>query len=379
MIDPRDLVAKLSAEGVSLYCGVPDSLLKAFNTCVGDSESGTVHVISANEGNAVGLAIGHYLRTGTPALVYLQNSGLGNVVNPLTSLADPEIYGIPMILLIGWRGQPGVPDEPQHRMMGRITSALLNSLKLPWSVLPEETEKACKEMGEAVSLSLSSKTPYAFLVEKGSFTTVEPKSGAPVHRSPSREEALVKVADALGPDCVVVSSTGMLSRELVEYRERTGSSAAMDFTTVGGMGHASSIALGIAMNEPELEVWCLDGDGSLLMHMGALPVIAQHAPRTFFHVVFNNGVHDSVGGQPTSINQVDLPALARSAGYKYAATLSSLDDFPGEMTALRAVGGPTLLEIRVQPGNRADLGRPRSEPAQSTMTIMRALTERARS
>ncbi|MFJ9556026.1 phosphonopyruvate decarboxylase [Nocardiopsis sp. NPDC101807] len=378
MIDPAHMVARLAAEGVSLYCGVPDSLLKAFNTCVDDPASGAGHVVSANEGNAVGLAIGHYLRTGTPALVYLQNSGLGNAINPLTSLAGPEIYGIPMLLLIGWRGRPGVHDEPQHRMMGRTTPALLDSLELPWSVLPRDPEAVGAALHEAVALSVSSRTPYALLVEEGTFAPAAAEPAGPAPALPSRETALIALADELGPEEVVVSSTGMLSRELAEHREGPGGSARMDFTAVGGMGHASSIALGIALQEPEREVWCLDGDGSLLMHLGALPVIARHAPRTFFHVVFNNGVHDSVGGQPTSIDQVDVVALAESVGYRYASAVSSLAALPDELAALRAEGGPALLEIRVRPGSRPDLGRPRATPAESRAALMRAWTEGAR-
>lgn len=376
MIRPEDLVTWLAAEGVSLYCGVPDSLLKDFNACVSKPTSRVSHVITANEGNAVGLALGHYLSAGTPALVYLQNSGLGNTINPLTSLADPEIYGIPMILLVGWRGQRGVPDEPQHRKLGRIMPELLNSLELPWSVLPQETDPAAKAVREAVSRSMELSTPYVLLVEKGTFTPAGTTVRDSASGLPSREEALIALADRLGAGRVVVSSTGMLSRELAEYRERTGTDSGLDFLTVGGMGHAGSIALGIALRETR-EVWCLDGDGSLLMHLGALPVAAQHAPRTFFHVVFNNGVHDSVGGQPTSIGRVDVPAVARSCGYRYASSVSSLQTLPDELAALRDAGGPALLELRVRPGSRSDLGRPRATPARSKAAIMRALGRRA--
>ncbi|MEX0168997.1 phosphonopyruvate decarboxylase [Streptomyces sp. LMG1-1-1.1] len=379
MIRPDILAGYLAAEGVSLYCGVPDSLLKEFNAYVGDGASGADHVIAANEGNAVGLAVGHYLRTGTPAVVYLQNSGIGNAVNPLTSLADPEVYGIPMILLIGWRGQPGVPDEPQHRKQGRIMPALLDALELPWSVLPAEEDAAGDAVRKAVAESVATGTPYAFLVEKGTFApagvpAAVPATG-PESGLPTREEALGALIAEIGTGQVVVSTTGMLSRELYEHRVRAGAEE-IDFLTVGGMGHASSIALGIALRETEREVWCLDGDGALLMHLGALPVIAEHGPPSYFHVVFNNGVHDSVGGQPTSIGQVDVPALAGHCGYRHAVTLSSLDDLPDELARLRRTGGPALLELRVRPGSRGDLGRPTVTPAESGAAVRRALTER---
>jgi phosphonopyruvate decarboxylase len=379
MIRPEAFAGQLAAEGVSLFCGVPDSLLKEFNAYVSGAEPGARHVIAANEGNAIAMAIGHYLRTGTPALVYLQNSGIGNAVNPLLSLADPEVYGIPMILLTGWRGQPGVPDEPQHRKQGRIMPALLDALELPWSVLPSEEDAAADAVRQAVAHSVASGTPYVLLVEKETFGRAGTAVPGPESALPTREEALNALTAELGSGQVVVSSTGMLSRELYEYRERTGSAAGLDFLTVGGMGHASSIALGIALQEREREVWCLDGDGALLMHLGALPVIAEHAPRSYFHVVFNNGVHDSVGGQPTSIGQVNVPALAVNCGYRGAATLSGLDVLPRELAGLRETGGPALLEIRVRPGSRAGLGRPGATPAQSSAALMRALAERVAS
>lgn len=374
MIRPHVFAGHLAAEGVSLYCGVPDSLLKEFNAYVSDGASGVEHVITANEGNAIGVAIGHYLRTGAPAVVYLQNSGIGNAVNPLTSLADPEVYGIPMVLLIGWRGQPGVPDEPQHRKQGRIMPALLDALELPWSVLPREEEAAGAAVRETIAQSVATGTPHAFLVEKGTFGPADVPAARPESGLPTREEALGALIAEIGTGQVVVSSTGMLSRELYEHRARAGA-AETDFLTVGGMGHASSIALGIALQEREREVWCLDGDGSLLMHLGALPVIAEHASRSYFHVVFNNGVHDSVGGQPTSIGQVDVRALAESCGYRHAVALSSLEALPGELARLRETGGPVLLELRVRPGSRGDLGRPGATPAESRAAVMKALAE----
>lgn len=378
MIRPAVLAAQLAEEGVSLFCGVPDSLLKDFNACIQGMGAGTGHVITANEGNAIGLAIGHFLRTGRPALVYMQNSGIGNAINPLMSLADPDVYGIPMILLVGWRGRPGAPDEPQHRTQGKIMPTLLDALGLPWAVLPHEEEAACESARKAVTISQASGTPYLFLVEKGTFAqaradVARPEPGPVL---PAREEALIALAGQIGTGHVVVSTTGMLSRELFERRQQAGEDASLDFLTVGGMGHASSIALGIAIQERNREVWCLDGDGSLLMHLGALPVIAEHAPRTFFHVIFNNGVHDSVGGQPTVIDRVNVPALARACGYRHAATVSSLAALPEEAARLRASGGPSLLEIRVRPGNRADLGRPTMTPAASKAAIMKSITAR---
>lgn len=373
MIDPARFLAQLRQHGVSFYTGVPDSLLKPLNSQI-LALPREQHVIAANEGAAVGIAIGHYLRTGRPAAVYLQNSGFGNLVNPLLSLADPDVYGVPMLVIVGWRGQAGVKDEPQHVKQGRVMAPLLDALELPWAVLPKNPADAERCLKEAVTTAVERSCPYLLLVEKGSFAEPALPPPAPLGGGlPSREAALVALVEAVGDGPVLVSTTGMLSRELFEYRQRTGGDGGRDFLTVGGMGHASSIALGVAMREPDREVWCFDGDGALLMHLGSLAVIADHAPAGYFHVVFNNGVHDSVGGQPTSIGVVDTAAAARALGYRYAASTADLAALPALVAELRAHGGPSLLELRVRPGNRPDLGRPTRTPAQSKQAFMAAL------
>ena len=375
MIDPARFVDDLSTAGVTLYSGVPDSLLKAFGTHVMATVPRERHVIAANEGGAVAIALGHHLRTGELALVYLQNSGFGNLVNPLLSLADPAVYSVPMLVLVGWRGQPGVKDEPQHVTQGRVMTDLLDAMGLPWAVLPAAEDEASGAVEVAARVAKQRSTPYLLLVEKGTFAPAEVERATSVDGAGlvSREDALIATVDALGGDVIIVSTTGMLSRELFEYRERSGGDGRRDFLTVGGMGHASSIALGIALREPDREVWCLDGDGALLMHLGGLAVIAEHAPSTFHHVVFNNGVHDSVGGQPTSITRVDVPAAARALGYRSAATTDDLAALPGLLADHRERGGPSLIDLRVRPGSRDDLGRPTRTPAQSKQVFMSAL------
>lgn len=374
MIDPARFVDHCSATGVSLYTGVPDSLLKQLGAHIMASMPRERHVIAANEGAAVGIALGHYLRTRELGLVYLQNSGFGNLVNPLLSLADRDVYGVPMLVVVGWRGQVGVKDEPQHVKQGKVMEPLLDALDLPWSVLPAESDKAQECVSAAVATARERSSPYVLLVEKGTFAvaaTSEPATSPT--RLASREEALTALTQAVGDEAAVVSTTGMLSRELFEYRESSGTEADRDFLTVGGMGHASSIALGVAMQEPDREVWCFDGDGALLMHLGSLAVIADHAPRHYFHVVFNNGVHDSVGGQPTSIGHVDVAATARALGYRYAASTSDLTRLPDEVARMREHGGPALLELAVSPGNRPDIGRPTRTPAESKRAFMTAV------
>ena len=374
MIDPARFVEVCREQGLSFYTGVPDSLLKQLCSHVMQALPREQHVIAANEGAAVGIAIGHYLRTGEPAIVYLQNSGFGNMVNPLMSLADPEVYGIPMLVICGWRGQVGVKDEPQHVKQGLVMAPLLDALELPWATLPKDAADSELCVKHAVATAIDRESPFVLMVEKGTFAdaaVVEP--AAPAGAEASREDAVVALTQAVGHDAVIVSTTGMLSRELFEHRQRSGSDGSLDFLTVGGMGHASSIALGVAMREADREVWCFDGDGALLMHLGNLAVIADHAPQTYFHVVFNNGVHDSVGGQPTSIGIVDVAQAARALGYRWARSTGDLGALPDLVAEMRQHGGPCLLELRVRPGNRPGIGRPTRTPAESKREFMSAL------
>lgn len=377
MIAPADFVGWLEELGVTMYTGVPDSLLKDFGQHVMATVPRERHIIAANEGNAVAIALGHYLRSGQPALVYLQNSGIGNTVNPLLSLADPDVYGVPMVLLVGWRGQPGVHDEPQHVKQGRVMTSMLDGIDVPWSVLPTDVGAAATAVRTAVETAIERSGPYVILVEKGTFGKAASEV-APTHAdAPGREETLRHLVALMRDDAVIVSTTGMLSRELFELRAAAGLDRALDFLTVGGMGHASSIALGVAVEERTREVWCFDGDGALLMHLGSLAVIADHAPPNYYHVVFNNGVHDSVGGQPTSIAVVDVPALARAAGYRWAVQTHTLAELDRLIAEMRRSGGPSLLEVRVCPGARADLGRPSRTPGASRMAFMRAIAKTA--
>lgn len=372
MIAPARFVDKLADLGVTMFTGVPDSLLKSFGTQVMATVPRDRHIIAANEGSAVGLALGYHLRTGEVPLVYLQNSGFGNTVNPLLSLADRDVYGVPMVLLVGWRGQPGVKDEPQHVTQGRVQQALVDALDLPSAVLPDDPAQADGVLTAAVDAARAGSTPFVLLVPKDTFGPADASLPTTTASLPSREAALQALVDAIGDGPLVVSTTGMLSRELFEHRQATDVDGSGDFLTVGGMGHASSIALGVAMAEPDREVWCLDGDGALLMHLGSLAVIADHAPPTFLHVVFNNGVHDSVGGQPTSVGVVDVPATAQALGYRHAVATDDLERLPELVAELRRHGGPSLLELHVAPGNRPGIGRPTRTPAEAKAAFMRA-------
>ena len=370
MITPSFFIEKLREKGIDCFAGVPDSLLKNICAYITDHCDTRHNIIAANEGAAVGLAAGHYLATGKPACVYMQNSGEGNIINPLASLTDPEVYNIPVLLLIGWRGRPGVHDEPQHVKQGKVTTGLLNTMGINFDVLSKEEEKAEKQIAKAVE-ALNRKEVYALVIEKDTFDNYQLSTvNSQLELSLSREEAIQTVAAALGEKDCIVSTTGMISRELFEYRAAMNQGHERDFLTVGSMGHASQIALGIAMAKTDRKVWCFDGDGAAIMHMGSMAIVANKAPKNYVHVVFNNGAHDSVGGQPTVGLKIDLPAVAKAVGYKNAFSVDNKEDLLECLKALRLVEGPVLLQVCVKKGNRKDLGRPTTTPIQNKEALM---------
>lgn len=374
MVSVQTFFEAIGAEGLDFFTGVPDSLLKEFCAYVTDHTRADQHVIAANEGGAVALAAGHYLATGRPGLVYMQNSGQGNAVNPLTSLADPDVFGIPMLLLVGWRGEPGRPDEPQHVKQGKITGALFDALGFHAVVLPEEDEAAIACLRAAARRMRDAASPVALIVRSGTFARYKLQTETITSFELGREGAVKLVLDAIGADAVVVATTGMTSREMFEHREATSGSHRADLRTVGCMGHASQIALGIALAQPHREVHCLDGDGAVIMHMGALAVIGSLKPANFRHIVVNNGAHDSVGGQPTAAFGMDIPRIAAACGYREVSRADTVNEVTRSMEQLSRVPGPTLLEIRVNKGGRADLGRPTVSPAENKRELMRYLS-----
>lgn len=369
MIRPEFFIETLRDYGINFFAGVPDSLLKNICAYITDHFDAAHNIISANEGAAVGLAAGHYLATGEPACVYMQNSGEGNIINPIASLTDQEVYNIPVLLLIGWRGRPGVHDEPQHVKQGKITTGLLNVMSINYEVLSKEEDKASKQIEKAVN-ALKSKDMFALVIERDTFEEYKLQNVEVNDLSMSREEAIQTVAAALGEKDCIVSTTGMISRELFEYRAATGQGHERDFLTVGSMGHASQIALGIALAQPKRRVWCFDGDGATIMHMGSMAIIANKSPKNYIHVVFNNGAHDSVGGQPTVGLKIDLPAVAKAVGYKAVHSVNNKVDLEAILNHVKAQDGPALLEVKVKKGNRKDLGRPTTTPIQNKEALM---------
>ena len=369
MIRPEFFIEKLRGNGIDCFAGVPDSLLKNMCAYITDYFDAAHNIIAANEGAAVGLAAGHYLATGKPACVYMQNSGEGNIINPLASLTDQEVYNIPILLLIGWRGRPGVHDEPQHVKQGKITTGLLNVMGINYEVLAKEENKAEKQIAKALK-ALRNKEVFALVIEKDTFEEYNLQNTEKNNLTMSREEAIQTVAAALGEKDCIVSTTGMISRELFEYRTTMNQGHERDFLTVGSMGHASQIALGIALAQPERRVWCFDGDGAAIMHMGSMAIVANKAPQNYVHVVLNNGAHDSVGGQPTVGLKIDLPAVAKAVGYNAIYTVDSKDALNVILSEAKNLDGPVLLEVKVKKGNRKDLGRPTTTPIQNKKAFM---------
>jgi phosphonopyruvate decarboxylase len=369
MIEPDVFFTAMKQAGIRLFAGVPDSLLSNLCAYIDDHSQLGEHIITANEGNAIALAAGYHLSSGQYAAVYMQNSGLGNSVNPLTSLTDPEVYKIPMLLIIGWRGEPGVKDEPQHVKQGRITPGQLGLLEIPYWIVDadsqlEDTLKAALEKIQATG------APVALLVRKGTFAKYKSQRKPTMDSSLKREDALRQLLQLSGDD-LVVSTTGKTSREVFELRvERN--EPQRDFLIVGAMGHTSSIALGVALGNPDKRVICIDGDGSVLMHLGALPIIGSIAPANLIHVLLNNGAHESVGGQPTVADKVDFAAISRASGYKSYVQASDAQSIKQAWQQLSKQSGPTLLEIRITTGSRDDLGRPTSTPEENKLAFMQA-------
>ena len=372
MIQPKDFIEKLRAGGVEFFAGVPDSLLKNLCAYITGNIAREKNIIAANEGGAVGLAAGYHLATGKTGCVYMQNSGEGNAVNPLLSLMDADVYKIPLLLIIGWRGEPGAHDEPQHVKQGKVTLSLLKTMGIPYSVLDENWEQ---QVDGALLAIQETNGVYALIVRKGTFEDYKLQNQINQDWSLAREEAIKIVVDKLREDDIIVSTTGMISRELFEYREAKGQGHAHDFLTVGSMGHASQIALGIALQKPNRRVIVFDGDGALLMHMGGLAIIGDYNPKNLVHIVLNNGAHDSVGGQPTVGQKIDVEAVAKAVGYT---DVISVDNQMSLMAAMNHVNnaeidGVSLINVNVRKGNRKDLGRPTTTPQQNKEALMKEL------
>lgn len=375
-IQPLQFFRLLADNNVNFFTGVPDSLLKQLCLCIDDNVSNDKHIITANEGNAIALATGYHLGTGKMALVYMQNSGLGNAINPLLSLADPEVYSIPMLMLIGWRGEPGVKDEPQHVKQGKVQLDLLDSINLRYDIISADDAEWKQKITKGIDVAISENRPYAIVVKKGTFEkydVVEDKAETDLM---TREEALEILLQHIPNDAVIVSTTGKTSREIFEIREKNNKPHFKDFLTVGSMGHCSSIALGIALAQPKRKVICIDGDGALLMHLGALTTVGKIQPSNFYHILMNNYVHESVGGQKTAIDSIDVKGIVNSTNYRNIIGIDTTDELSKNLSDFFKNSGPNFLEIKLKPGSRTDLGRPTIKPIDNKHNLIEFLKKK---
>lgn len=370
MIEAEVFYNLLIENNIDFFTGVPDSLLKSFCAYITDNTVSDNHIISANEGSAVGLAAGYHLATGKTPLVYMQNSGEGNAINPLLSLIDPEVYQIPLVLVIGWRGEPGVKDEPQHKKQGRITCSFLDTMEIPYVIMSTNETELKKQMQICCKTIKEQKIPFAFVVRKDTFAPYVLQNNQAIQASMSREDAIECVILSADDSAVFVSTTGMASRELYELREKHAMGHNQDFLTVGSMGHASQIALTIALNCPERTVYCIDGDGATIMQMGGLATIGVRSPDNYRHILINNGAHDSVGGQPTVGLEIDLPGIAKAVGYKNIFSVQTKESLIDVLKKMKNITGTTMIEIKTRKGARKDLGRPKSTPVENKNALM---------
>ena len=362
--------------GADFYTGVPDSQLKALCNYLMKTYGIDPHhhVIAANEGNCTALAAGYHLATGKVPVVYMQNSGEGNIINPVASLLNDKVYAIPMVFIVGWRGEPGIHDEPQHIYQGEVTVRLLDDMGIESFIIgkdttDEEVEAAMAHFRDV----LAQGKDVAFVIRKGALSYDEKV----VYRNDNemtREQIIQMIADVSGED-PIVSTTGKASRELFETRTARGQSHKYDFLTVGSMGHSSSIALGVALNKPDRRVWCVDGDGAALMHLGAMAVIGANAPKNLIHIVINNTAHETVGGMPTVAGSMDLIAIAKACGYPHAESAANPEELTAALNAAKGREELSFIEVKCSIGARDDLGRPTTTALENKENFMAFLGE----
>lgn len=368
MVDTVSFYEYLVKHDLDFFTGVPDSLLKELCACIKDKSDSKHNIIAANEGNSIGLVAGYHLSTGKLGVVYMQNSGEGNVVNPLMSLADPKVYSIPMLLIIGWRGEPGVHDEPQHVKQGEVTLKLLEAMDIEYRILSDDFED---DLNYLVSLAKKDNKPVALVIRKGTFSKYQPINKEKVMMGELlREEALEVILKELGDD-MVVSTTGKESREIFEIRERNNEGHGHDFLTVGSMGHTSSIALGVSIGTDK-NVWCLDGDGSFIMHMGGLAIAGQNAGDNFKYVINNNAAHESVGGQPTVSDKIDIKKILEACGFDKVYEARTKEEIKDSINKMKKDGKSALI-LYTKQGSRDDLGRPTTTPIQNKEAFMETI------
>ena len=362
--------------GSDFYTGVPDSQLKALCNYLMATYGidPKHHIIAANEGNCTALAAGYHLATGKVPVVYMQNSGEGNIINPVASLLNDKVYAIPVVFIVGWRGEPGIHDEPQHIYQGEVTVKLLEDMDIASFIIGKETTDEEAEAAMAgFRTILAQGKDVAFVIRKGALTDA-PKVEYRNDNTMVREEIIRHIVKVSGED-PIVSTTGKASRELFEIRESNGQGHQYDFLTVGSMGHSSSIALGVALNKPDQRIWCVDGDGAVLMHMGSMAVIGANKPKNLVHVVINNSAHETVGGMPTVAGSIDLVAIAKGCGYPRAVCVDNPEDLDCALEEAKNADTLSLIEVKCAVGARDDLGRPTTTALDNKISFMKYLKE----
>jgi phosphonopyruvate decarboxylase len=348
----------LDAE-LNYFTGVPDSTLKEWLKLIFNNSIDFTNRIAANEGAAISNATGYYLSTGKVGVVYLQNSGLGNCINPLTSLTDPEVYGIPMLMLIGWRGVPGKKDEPQHKKMGVVTEKILLALGIPYAILDDGSY--ADQINDAVKISKLNQQPYALIVKPGVFSEYAISTNTKKSTGMVREDAIQTVVDTIENSDLILSTTGKASRELYEVCRTKSRGHNNNFYNVGSMGHVGAIGLEVALQKKDKLTYVLDGDGALIMHMGTLASIGKYQPENFVHIVFDNEVHESTGSQPTLSDVVDIAGVMKKCNYRKVETVIDSTSLIKALSG--SISGPLGIVIKVIAGSRSDLGRPIDTPA----------------
>lgn len=373
MIDPLKFYNSVIENNIEFFTGVPDSLLKEFCFCVTENTHTNNHIINTNEGSSVGLAIGYNMATGKIPLVYLQNSGLGNIINPYTSLSHSSVFDIPILFFIGWRGEPGQIDEPQHLFQGKITEDLLKLLEIDYEILKDETSGAIAQITKIIKKINSQKTSIALLIKKNTFSKYNFKAKKN-NNLLEREKCINLIFSKITKNDIVISTTGKTSREVYESISKNGY-LFPSFYTIGGMGHCNQIALGVSKNSSS-RVFCLDGDGSSLMHLGSLGILGMNANKNLFHIIFNNASHESVGGQPTIAEDLNFEELSNSLGYKRYILLDdeqSFNKWIGNLEMLK--DGPLLVEVKVKNLSRKNLGRPVEPPIKQKESFINRLND----
>ena len=375
MVSCEELFNVFNKKGITFFSGVPDSTFKDWMKFLSRHHGEKLtNIMACNECEAIAIVSGHYLATGKIGVVYMQNSGEGKTVNPLTSLCDPDVYSIPLIMMIGWRGEPGKKDEPQHKKMGRVMIPLLESLEVPYEIMPDEIGKAETVIASMVDISQDRKTPVALIIKRNTFEKYDLEnmdvSGSSREDSMDREDAITVIVDNLADDEIIVSTTGKTSRELFEYRVQR-SEEPRDFYTVGSMGCAASIANGIALSKQNRKVLIFDGDGAVLMQMGSLATIGYYQAKNLYHILFDNNSYESTGGQPTTANKLDFEKIAIGCNYMRAVTVKTKAELMDAVNNLKNIEGPYMIIVKVRKGSRKNLGRPTKTPIENKEEFMK--------